>query len=242
MILDVVLIGIVALVTWCVASEGAWGAGFTLFSVVLSGLLAMNFYEVTAEFLQQNLASSLEWQHRWDVIALVGLFAGFVLALRTATDRIMPVDIEVQMLVFDVTRWGCAALAGYTTMAFLLTALHTAPVPREFLGFAPEPQRRGGPVGQLAPDLQWLGFTQYVSEHILRRGRSGPIFDGPTFEVYAGAGAKVWPSFPLRYATRRERYYFSSSSAPSGPAVGPPRGAAPPPPGPPRGGGGTTQF
>src|SRR5690606_35794892 len=40
--IDIFLIAIVAVVTWCVASEGAWGAALTLFSVVFAGLLAMN--------------------------------------------------------------------------------------------------------------------------------------------------------------------------------------------------------
>jgi hypothetical protein len=53
-----------------------------------------------------------------------------------------------------------------------------------------------------APDRRWLGFVQYVSEHVLYRGR---IFDGPVWDV-PGANpprTDVWPSFPIRYATRR---------------------------------------
>ena len=35
-------------------------------------------------------------------------------------------------------RWTCGLATGYVTVAFLLTALHTAPLPREFLGFSGE--------------------------------------------------------------------------------------------------------
>ena len=126
--LDLLLIAIIGLVTWCVASDGAWGAAITLLSVIIAGLLATGLFEVTAAFLERNIASSVEWQHRWDVIALVGLFSLFVFGLRTATEQILPVDIEIHGLVFDIARWSCGFLSGCVTMAILLTALHTATV------------------------------------------------------------------------------------------------------------------
>ncbi len=207
MILDIILVGIVALVTWCVASEGAWGAALMLVSVIISALLATSLFEVTASFLQSNLSDSHAWQHRWDVISLVGLFSGFVLAFRKITERIMPIHIELHGLVYDVTRWGASLATGYVTMAFLLTAFHTAPLPPDMLGFTPEPQRRGGPLGQSAPDMKWLGFVHHMTETAFRNGAAGPIFDGPRFSLYPGAEAQVLPSFPIRYASRRDRYY-----------------------------------
>lgn len=243
--IDLLLIAIVAGVTWCVASEGAWGAGFTLFAVIVSGLMAMSLFESVANFLQSTLSDSYAWQHRWDVIALVGLFALGVFGLRTATEQLMPVDIEVHGLVFDVARWACGFLSGYVTMAFLLTALHTAPLPREFLGFKPEPERRSGPLAGLAPDFQWLGFTHYVTEKAFRKGSGGPIWDGPTFSVSPGASGepgqiKVWPSFPIRYATRRAQYYGTvAPSTPAPPAGG---GTAAPVQRVPSGGRGTRNF
>ena len=209
--IDFLLIAVVVGVTWCVASEGAWGAAQVLLSVIISGLLAMGLFEWLAGVLQANLAGSYEWQHRWDVIALVGLFAAGVFAIRTGAEKIMPVDIEVQGMAYDLIRWACGFLTGYVTMAFLMTALHTAPLPREFLGFTPEPERRSGPIGNLAPDFQWLGFTQYATEKAFRTGGgTGPIWDGPMFSAAPGASGepgqmKVWPSFPIRYASRRAR-------------------------------------
>lgn len=242
--IDLLLIAVVAGVTWCVASEGAWGSAQVLLSVIISGLLAMSLFESVAGFLQNHLASSYTWQHRWDVIALVGLFALGVFGLRAGTEKIMPVDIEVEGMAYDVIRWACGFLTGYVTMAFLLTALHTAPLPREFLGFTPEPERRSGPLGGLAPDFQWLGFTHYVTEKAFRKGGgTGPIWDGPTFPAAAGASGepgktKVWPSFPIRYASRRAQYFGSAptATAPSAPT------SAPPVQGTPSGGRGTSNF
>lgn len=233
--IDLILIAVLAGVTWCVASEGAWGSAMTLFSVIVSGLLAMSLFEWTAGFLQGTLAGSYEWQHRWDIIALVGLFAAGVFGLRTAGERLMPVDIEVHGMVFDIARWACGFFSGYVTMALLMTALHTAPLPREFLGFTPEPERRSGPLGGLAPDFQWLGFTQYVTEKAFRKSSgNGPIWDGPMFAVAPGASGepgtvKTWPSFPIRYASRRAQYYGTAPQVTSaGPgAGGGPMGGAP---------------
>lgn len=220
MILDAILVVIIAVVTWCVASEGAWGAAVTLVSVLLAGLLAMNFFEATAGFLEQNVLGSYEWQHRWDVIALVGLFAGFVLVFRAVTEKIMPVHIELHGLVYDVSRWGCGFVAGCVTMAFLLTALHTAPLPPGMLGFTPEPHLREGPLGRSAPDLKWLGFVHLMSETAYRNG-GGPVFDGPRYALYPGGEPQVLPSFPIRYASRRERYH-GGEPAPVAATPGPP--------------------
>ena len=49
--IDIALLLVWGIVTWCVASEGPWGAAIVCISSVISGLLAMNFFEPTAEFL-----------------------------------------------------------------------------------------------------------------------------------------------------------------------------------------------
>ncbi len=197
-LIDLLLVAVVGAVTWCVAAEGAWGAGMMLLAVVFSGLLAMNFFEPFAEFMQANILPS--WHHRWDMICLVGLFALFVFGFRKASEYLVPTFIAVHPRVFDPARWICAALTGYVTMAFLLTALHTAPLPREFFGFRPE---RNNFFGIVAPDRQWLAFTQYVSEKSLRSG-SGHVFDRAVVQLNnPGRTQLMLSTFPIRYATRR---------------------------------------
>ncbi len=209
--IDVALLIIVAVVTWCVASEGAWGAATMLITVILSGLLAMNFFEPLANFLQTNAGPT--WGARFDILALLGLFIGFVFALRSLMEYLIPTFIQVHPVAYEGVRWVCAAVTGYVTMAILLTALHTAPLPREFLGFTAE---RDNFLMLTAPDRQWLGFTQYVSERVFPGAR---IFDGPRFTV-GNYPNDTWPSFPIRYATRREMLETGgvASSAPPPPA------------------------
>lgn len=199
--IDILLLAILGIVTWCVASEGAWGAAFIFVSVLLAGLLAMNYFEPLATFLTNNISNSGAWPLRWDCIALIGLFIAFVFLFREITVRIAPTYMQVHPLVHEIGRWGFAAMTGYITMAFLLTALHTAPLPREFAGFTPE---RENFFSVVAPDRQWLGFTQYVSEKSMRNGSVGHLFDGPEYEIPQQQN-RVWPSFPIRYATRRSQ-------------------------------------
>lgn len=200
--IDLLLLAIVGVVAWCVAAEGAWGATQILFSVIFAGLLAMNFFEPAAVLLEQIVPLGPSWRDRWDFIALMGLFGILVTLLRLGTEQLMPNFIEVHPLAFDAVRWGAAAMTGYVSMAIVLTALHTAPLPRTFLGFEPE---RDNFLGMAAPDRQWLGFVQYVSEHAFRNGPKGPVFDGSTTRLASGQEVLL-PSFAIRYGSRREMH------------------------------------
>lgn len=240
--IDVILLAILGLIAWCVAGEGVVGAAMTLLDVVFAGLLAMNVFEPLAAFLERTIPLGPTWSYRWDFIALVGSFALFVFLLRLLCEHLSPTFVQTQRMVHDIGRWACGVLTGYVTIAFLLTALHTAPLPRivgkagtqEFLGFQAERNNFFG----LAPDRQWLGFTQRVSLHALNRGRP---FDGPLYVMGDYHGEKgeplLWPSFPMRYAFRREqiasgRYSTAATAAPSVQPINPPGGTASPAPAP----------
>jgi hypothetical protein len=115
---------------------------------------------------------------------------------------------------------------GYVVVAILMTSLHTAPLPRSFMGFDPGPGRKQ--FFGLGPDIQWLALTQFISEKSLSRAQ-GPVFDAVSFERIAGkqpSTLQMWSSFPIRYATRRESFMMggvvSSSSAPPGAPSGSP--------------------
>jgi hypothetical protein len=222
--IDLLLLAIIGVVTYCVASEGPWGAATTFVAVILSGLLAMNFFESVAGMFP----GSIDWQMRADIIALLGLFAAGVTGLRMASEYLMPTQIEVNPLVYDGGRWGFGFLAGYVTAAIVLTALHTAPLSKDFLGFKPNDNNFFGLGGrEAAPDRLWLAFTQYVSENIFTTGN---VFDRSEFPRYRGRTPEFWSTFPIRYADRRQRYASGGSIASSSPGPstsGPPVQIAP---------------
>jgi hypothetical protein len=211
--IDILLIAVLGVVTWFVSSEGAWSAGVTFVSVLLAGLLAMNFFEPLAIILGNQLPA---YDNKMDMIALIGLFGGFVFLMRLAGERMAPTYVQVPALIEQGGRWLFGLGAGYVSMALLLTALHTAPIPREFLGFSPE---RNNLLNIAAPDRQWLAFTQYVTEHAYARRDVGVMlgapfgsphaFDAPYFTISEGTTTypnTTWASFPIRYAMRREQY------------------------------------
>ena len=240
--IDLMLIGVIAIVTWMVAGEGPWGAALTLFAVVISGLVAMNLFEPVAALLESLSNASVEWRHMVDIIALLGIFSLCVFGLRSATDYLMPVYVEVHTLVYDIGRWAFALITGYVVAAILLTALHTAPLGREPFGFKIE--RPGGNLFDFdAPDLRWLAFVQYASESSLS---GGAVFDGNKEEIprrLPPTPQRTWSSFPFKYAKRREDYVSAAKlvAGPPPPPGGAP-GPAPMPNAPPPKGGGANLF
>lgn len=247
-IIDFLILAVIGIVTWCVAAEGAFAAGTLFLMVVLSGLLAMNFFEPLADMLDGIGVIGA----RADMIALLGLFGVLVTLARLAAERISPTFIGMHGLVYDIGRWAFGFATGYVTAAILLTALHTAPLPREFAGFRPE---RNNLFNAAAPDRQWLGFVQYVTERPFARNQGVPhpitgeihviprIFDGRTAYHWSdfnstrvveesqrvigkdgdaaraeAASRIVIPSFLARYADRRERFGGAPLQGPSTPA------------------------
>lgn len=224
--IDLACLAVVGVIVWCVSTEGLWGAAHTFLCVLLSGLLAMNFFEPAAGYLDGLLGG---WKGYSDVLALVGLFTAFVFGLRLGTEHLSPTFIQLPSTFDQVGRWLFGGLTGYVTMAVLLTALHTAPLPREFMGFKPERANFFG----MAPDRQWLGFMQYVTEKPFAR----IMFQDPTTKQlvahafdgkYELLGDKtqpfsntIWPSFPIRYAMRREQAAGTSAPATAPVAVQP---------------------
>lgn len=218
-IIDVLLILVFGLVTFMVANEGAWGACLMTVIVLLAGLIAMNYFEPIAASFPAS------WSFRADFIALVGLFASVIGLLRLASYKIAPDEVDTPEAFHEIGRWGAGALCGWITTCFLLAALHTAPMPREFLGFKPE---RKNLLNVIAPDRQWLGFTQYASNRgfstmeVLPDGsRRKRLFDGPYYTV-PGSEQERWPSFPMRYATRRAALAGSGGVVPTGDGGVPP--------------------
>lgn len=213
MAIDISLVVIWGLVTWCVAGEGAFGAAVSCLCSIIAGLVAMTFFEPFATFGQNYLIAG--WAAYWDVIALTGIFAVVVTGLRLLADYLVRKSVDLGGLPEEIGRWVCGAVNGYMLMAFLLTALHTAPLPREFMGFTPE---RRNLFNVMAPDRQWLGLTQFVSEHVFAVSGQPRIFDGPVASVLQGVQDPppntVWPSFPIRYATRRAQFSGEVFAAP----------------------------
>lgn len=210
LVIDIVLLGILGITTYLVAVDGPWNAILAFFSVIFGGLLAMNFFEPLAGLIA---AQSRDMADRADFISLVGLFALFVFLIRLGLEQVAPSNIELPDLAYKIGSWGFGFATAYVTVAVLCTSLHTAPMPRKFLGFAPE---RKNLIGITAPDIQWLAFTQHVTENVFAR-RYAIInenketettyrnFDGLRVMFPSRHVSEYLPTFVIRYASRRQR-------------------------------------
>ncbi|MEK6258874.1 MAG: CvpA family protein, partial [Planctomycetota bacterium] len=128
--IDLACLVVVGITLYCVSTEGLWGAVHTFLCVLLAGLIAMNFFEPLASFFD-GMAPA--YRNYMDIIALLGLFVGLTFALRMGSEYLTPVYIGLPSTLDLAGKWVFAATTGYLTMAILLTALHTAPFPREFM-------------------------------------------------------------------------------------------------------------
>ena len=142
----------------CVAflyTEGMWGNAIRLINIVTAALLATNFYEPLAEYLDQQSPS---YTYFWDFLSLWGLFVVFMIVFRLLTDRASRVKVRFLKIADQVGSLVLAVLIGWVMICFTATTMHTAPLARNFMfgGFQPEKRMFMG----LAPDRQWLNFMR----------------------------------------------------------------------------------
>lgn len=165
-------------------SEGMWSNAILLINVVTAALLATNFFEPLAQWLD-------EWQpsytYVWDFLVLWGLFSLFMIIFRIVTDKVSLVKVRFLKVAERIGSGVFALLIGLVMVSFTMMTLHTAPLAKNFLfgGFDPDPNVRMF-LG-LAPDRQWLGFMQSVSRGAFCRLTTPEEFhpDGKFMETYA---------------------------------------------------------
>ena len=197
-------LGIVMLI--CVAmcwNEGLWGNAVTLVNVVLAAMIATNYFEPLASFIDSQMAS---YTYLWDFLSIWMLFVFVYAVLRAVTDYLSKVKVRFKMPVEQVGRIVFALAIGYVMMAFTAMTLHMAPLgQRPFRGSFGQVQEglltdKAMPstfLG-LSPDRQWLGFMH---------GRSA---DGGALSRWAVFGWKKRQfdpnaNFIFKYAAHRQK-------------------------------------
>ncbi|HID78612.1 MAG TPA: CvpA family protein [Planctomycetaceae bacterium] len=159
---------LVAILLACAASvyrEGMWGNALNLVNVILAGLIAFNFFEPLAKWLEDIMPSFTLFH---DFVALWLIFCLSLLVLRMATTYVSRTKVRFLAVADRIGSGAFALLVGWVMVCFTTASLHTAPLARKFLwgGFNPEKRMMFG----LAPDRQWLGLVRMVSAAGLGRG------------------------------------------------------------------------
>ena len=173
-------------------TEGMWSNAIRLINVVTAALLATNFFEPVAQWLD-------DWQpsytYVWDFLALWGLFALFTIIFRVLTDQLSQVKVRFLNVADRIGSAFFALWIGWVMVCFTMMTLHAAPLARTFLfgGFKPEERMFMG----LAPDQQWLGFVQKESLGAFCRSATPEEWEQEKYVFNPRA------EFMPKYATRR---------------------------------------
>ncbi|MBI3838615.1 MAG: CvpA family protein [Planctomycetia bacterium] len=190
MYLNVLLLLVFAACFAGLYNSGLWSNTLSLINVVTAALLATNYFEPLAGWLDKQVPS---FTYVWDFAAIWLIFAASMMALRAATDYVSRVKVRFFPPVDQVGSILFACWIAWVMVCFTTMTLHTAPLARNFLdgAFQPEPDSRMF-FGR-GPDRLWLSWVHKESKGSLCRLREIVPFDAQG-------------DFILRYASRREQF------------------------------------
>ncbi len=195
---------VLVIVVMCVVflrDEGFWGAAIVWVNTFFSALLAINFFEPLAKALETQTGGFVaSFTYFLDFLSLWIVFLASYWILRTVTGFLSRVRVRFRLPVEAAGKYLISALVGWEIACFAMMTLHTAPLPRNFLKGAFQPEQRMA-FGQ-APDRKWLGFMQKLSLGPLSRSTG----EGGSVEPFDPDG-----EFLMKYAARREALEEESS-------------------------------
>ena len=142
-------------------TEGMWSNAVRLINVVSAALLATNFFEPLARWMDDMMSS---YTYYWDFLALWILFVVFTLVLRVATDQVSMVKLRFLKVADQIGTWVFAFWIGWVMVCFTMMTLHRAVFPQFPLRRLPA---RTTDVPGVCADRQWLGFVQKESRAFL---------------------------------------------------------------------------
>ena len=172
-------------------SGGLWRNTLRLINVVFAALLAVNYFEPVANRLEDTAGQT--YTYFCDVAALWGVFAISLAVLRILTELASRATVDFEPRVDRMGGAACGAMVGWVMVCFTLLSLHTAPLPRCFLGIQPEEPCLMG----LAPDRTWLGIVQGLSRGAFSVSVSAKDLEAGSY------GFDPQGEFLLKYNVRR---------------------------------------
>jgi hypothetical protein len=166
-----------ACVAMCYA-DGLWSNAVRLINVVTAGLLATNFFEPLADWLDGMQPT---YTYFWDFLSLWGLFFLIMGVMRLLTDSVSKVKVRFLKIVDRIGSGAFALWIGWVMVCFTLMTLHTAPLSRNFMfeGFQTGNENRM--ILGLAPDRQWLSFMSRMAQGAFCRSELNDFDPNATF-------------------------------------------------------------
>ncbi|HEX5271106.1 MAG TPA: CvpA family protein [Gemmataceae bacterium] len=166
-LLSLLVIGAVCYAFW---REGPLTGFAMCINILIAGVLAFNFWEPIADQLgpafDDTFAKGIE-----DCVALMLVFLPVLMLLRWLCNAIAPTYLEYPPALYRGGAVVCGLVAGYLLSGFLVCAIQTLPLQREFMGFEPYKAGDSHPMRKFLPgDLVWLAMMNRLSGAALSAG------------------------------------------------------------------------
>jgi hypothetical protein len=192
MYLNLLLLAVFFAAIAFLVNGGLWTNTLVLINVVTAALIATNYFEPLANWLE-----SLDKSYTYfcDFLSLWLLFAAAMGCMRALTDVISKVKVKFKRPVDQVGGILMACWVGWMMVCFTTMTLHTAPLARNFMNGAFQPKPDSNMFFGLAPDRRWLGFMWSSSRSSF--SRSAPKNDPQQFIF------DPHRSFVFKYGQRR---------------------------------------
>ncbi len=165
-ILPILLLVIFIAIVASLYAEGMWGNAIMLVNVVTAALLATNYWEPLADWVENMSEDMATYKYLLDFLALWAVFVVVLVVLRVLTDMVCRVKVRFLKMANQIGSVIFACLVALVMVCFTTFTLHTAPLSKNFMYGAFEPDE--GVVWGWAPDQWWITFARSVSRGAFR--------------------------------------------------------------------------
>jgi hypothetical protein len=157
MLLTIITILVSLALGYAYLREGLFTAFTMCCNLIISGLVAFNFWEPLADMLDSPLSNSVLHGYE-DIFCLLALFCVTLGALRTVTNMLANAQITLPPLVDRGGGVLFGIITGYLATGFLMCAFQTMPWHENFMFFDPSYDSSSGLRRVMPPDRVWLAM------------------------------------------------------------------------------------
>jgi uncharacterized membrane protein required for colicin V production len=183
-VINLIILLLIAGLTYALTSEGLWGAALMFFNVLFSAMIAFNFYETVADLID---STGIPWGFS-DTLSMLGLFCISVGMLRMTTETIAPAMVRFPTPIYHLGRLVFGVGGAVVTMAIVILSFHAAPVHKKIFQAVTYDTK---PPFNLGIDHQWLGFFQYETGAVFTRLGAGQLDPYKTYGMRSGVRTPV---------------------------------------------------
>lgn len=180
--LTIIVMGAVTYAFW---RQGVLPAFAMMCNVLLSGLIAFNFFEPIAAELDPMMVGSFLHGYE-DSLCLIVLFCLPLMFLRWVANALIHTHIEYNAVLQQGGAVLFGLLAGYLVAGYLVCVAQTLPLGEHFLQFEArmDTQSAGAKIRRvLPPDRVWLALMHRASKESLSWDADTPFDPDGSFEL-----------------------------------------------------------